>query len=386
MDIHKLDDMWSLAVANADKKSVFGFASIPMRTYTLINGNCVENELLWDSIQDSNVSLTLALENLKIDGETIAASDPRNGLFVLGDGSAGRARGSIYLDEKVAAEYLCGRSECDVVLTYQNTNTSALVKKQTHRFHLSRSCAFSTTTVHARFVMYDWCALAWGIEAAPWDNALLYETQFESSHMVGGLCAPTETAQVDLAAIMQGAVSNYPELNAMPLSWFDRTVNGTSGTVQYSVPRISNFCYMTPENGTIRFDVHPETYEYTLTWYLYASRFPGYKGEINYIVKLENPLNSAYDFSVTGSDHAAAMHFVPDPSQPATWNLKALRSAFDGTDRPLCMSMDGAAAVDTGLTVSGREPEDTVVLTVQQKSSTLAIRLGEGVSGNNVVS
>ena len=386
MDVDKLDEMWSLSTANADKKSVFGFTSIPMLTYSLMNGSCVKNELLWDSVKGGNVSLTLSLENLVIDGESIGAGDPRNGLFTVGDGSAGRSSGNIYLDESVAAAYLCNQSECDVVLIYQNTSASALVKKQSRRFHLSRSCAFSTTTVHVRFVMYDWCAHAWGIEAAQWDNALLYETQFESSHMVGGLCAPTETAQVDLSAIVQSASSRYPELSGMPLSWFDRTVSGTSGTVKYSVPRISNFCYMTPENGTVRYDVHPETYEYTLTWYLYANRFPGYKGEINYIVKLENPSSSAYGFSVSGSDTASPMHFAPDPSKPATWSMTALRSAFDGTDRPLLMSVDGAAAIETGLTLNGREPEETVVLSVEQQGCVLKILRGEGVSGYTIVS
>ena len=48
--------------------------------------------------------------------------------------------------------------DCDVVITYQNTAASALVKKQSHSFHLSRACAFSTTTVNVQVKLYDWCA------------------------------------------------------------------------------------------------------------------------------------------------------------------------------------------------------------------------------------
>ena len=197
--------------------------------------------------------------------------------------------------------------------------------------------------------------------------------------MVGGLCEPTQTAGIDLASILQSATSRYSELSGLPLSWYNPTVNGTSGALQYSVPRVSNFCYLTPDAGTIRYDVYPLTQEYTLTWYLYANRFPGYKGDVHYVVKLLNPLNSTYDFSVSGSDEAAPMHFTPDAAEPATWNLTAPRASFDGTDRALMLSVDGGAGVETGLTLNGREPQDTVVLEVQQKSCALNVRVGEGV-------
>jgi uncharacterized repeat protein (TIGR02543 family) len=386
MNLEKLDQMWASSTANADSKVVFGFAQIPMKTYTLLNGKCVENELLWDSLQGATASFALTIENLVIDGETIAADDPRNALIAVGDGTAGRSAGMVYFDENIAAEYQCEQSDCDVVLTYQNTASSALVKKQAHTFHLSRKCTISTTTVNVRVLLYDWCAHTWGIEAADWDNAVLYETQFASSHAVGGLCAPTETGEIDLAAIMQSALSSYSELEQASLSWFSPTRNAAGQTVQYSVPLISDFCYMTPENGAVRYDVHTETYEYTLSWYLYANRFPSYGGEINYVVNLANAPEASYAFSVAGSATAVPMAFAPDPSQSGRWTLTATRAAFDGTDRPLMISVNGGDPVETGLTINGREPGETVILDLDQKSCALTVAKGDGVSGYAFVS
>lgn len=386
MNLEKLDQIWALATLNADGKTAFGFSQVPMKTYTLINGKCVENELLWDSLQGAQTSLTLSIENLVIDGETIEEEDPRSALIAVGDGTPGRSAGMVYFDEGVAAAYKCEQSDCDVVITYQNSAASALVKKQSHTFHLSRRCSISTTTVNVRVLLYDWCAHTWGIEAADWDNALLYETRFESSHAVGGLCAPTETGEIDLAAIRQSALSSYSDLEQASLSWFNPTRNLTGQTVQYSVPRISNLCYMTPENGTVRYDVHSETYEYTLAWYLYASRLPGYDGKINYVVNLANSSGGTYAFSVAGSAAAEPMAFSPDPAQAGRWTLTASRAAFDGTDRPLMIAVNGGDPVETGLTVNGREPGETVVLDVEQKSRSLAVALGDGVSGYAFVS
>ncbi|MFQ9395792.1 MAG: hypothetical protein ACLR2E_19360 [Lachnospiraceae bacterium] len=48
----------------------------------------------------------------------------------------------IYMDESIAAEYICEKAELDVVLTYQNSNASAMVKNR---------CAVSISPNNAPF-------------------------------------------------------------------------------------------------------------------------------------------------------------------------------------------------------------------------------------------
>ena len=43
MNGEKLDEMWEKGLQNADNKSVFGFAYIPMKTWELMKGRCLEN-------------------------------------------------------------------------------------------------------------------------------------------------------------------------------------------------------------------------------------------------------------------------------------------------------------------------------------------------------
>ena len=64
MNAEKLDQMWESSIVNADKKTVFGFQNIPMKTWTLMTGECLENELLW-----SNKEVSLKIENLTVNGE-----------------------------------------------------------------------------------------------------------------------------------------------------------------------------------------------------------------------------------------------------------------------------------------------------------------------------
>jgi uncharacterized repeat protein (TIGR02543 family) len=318
MDTQKLDEIWATASENADKKYSFGFTQIPMKTYTLINGKSSENQLLWSGAAGGQISLTLAVENLVIDGEAVPQGDPRSGIFVVGDGANGRSPSSVYVDEAVAAKYMCTNAECDVLLTYQNASASALVKKQSHTFHLARAFTLSTTTVNVKIVLEDWCASAWGLKAAQWDGAVAYEGQFETSHVFGGAGAPTATGQLDLGAIVQAAKSSYSDLADIPLTWYAPTLNGARKPVQYSVPKISSFCYLTPENGEFRYDVYPTTYAYELVFHLYAVRFPGFSGNIQYVVVLKEPLNAEYAFSVTADALSRPMAFTPDRPRPTS--------------------------------------------------------------------
>ena len=102
--------------------------------------------------------MSLKIENLTVNGEKVPSGDPKNKLFSVGDPSKGQNQGMIYMDESIAAEYICEKAELDVVLTYQNSNASAMVKKQVRRFHLSKQCAISTTTQKVQVKLYDWCA------------------------------------------------------------------------------------------------------------------------------------------------------------------------------------------------------------------------------------
>ena len=87
MNAEKLDQMWESSIVNADKKTVFGFQNIPMKTWTLMTGECLENELLW-----SNKEVSLKIENLTVNGEKVPSGDPKNKLFSVGDPSRGRIR------------------------------------------------------------------------------------------------------------------------------------------------------------------------------------------------------------------------------------------------------------------------------------------------------
>ena len=373
MNVEKLDQMWESSIVNADKKTVFGFQNIPMKTWTLMTGKCLENELLW-----SNKEVSLKIENLTVNGEKVPSGDPKNKLFSVGDPSKRQNQGMIYMDESIAAEYVCEKAELDVVLTYQNSNASAMVKKQVRRFHLSKQCAISTTTQKVQVKLYDWCAHAWGLEAAAWDNAVVYETSFEASHMVGGLSEPTATGKMNLNTAASAAIKAYPEIQGMNFSWLDPS---GSSSMQYSVPRISNFCYMTPDNGVVRFDVFKETKEYEVTYYLYVRRFEG-DGSINYHVKLTNPLpDTEYAFSVYPPQSETALDFVPE--EDGSWKLSAKRSAFNGEKQPLLMTVDGAEPVKTGFFLTGREQETDVRYEITLGDPKLEVELGEGIRSMN---
>lgn len=384
MDIEKLEALWNQSIVNAGYKIAFGFTNIPMKTYNLFDGSGVSNELLFDS-PGNNVTLTLAIENLVIDGEPITEGDPRKALFVVGDGTDGRSRGRIYMDEKIIVEYLCERVELDVVLIYENKNSSALVKKQSHRFHLVRESAFSVTTVNVQFMLRDWCAHAWGIEALSWSNTLIHEETFETKDILGRARANTATGSVDLDAILAKARDQFPDLNGLSLGWFPRTAAAAQSPMQYSNPKTSNFCFLTPANGSVTYDVLAGTDEYNLIFYLYAYRFPGFSGDITYLVRLAEPGDAQYDFSVTTRTGVSSRKFAAS-AEPYTWRLDAKRAAFDGSNRALMMALDGGETVETGLTINGRELTEVVELVVELLDRQLNIALGEGVAGYTFVS
>lgn len=380
MDVEQLEEMWAKEIERAGDKSAFGFGYVPMNTYSLFDGNVTQGQLLWNHLNAGGVSATLTIENLVIDGEPVLADDPRAGVLSIGEGSPTRSRGMVYLDEVLAAEYEIRQTDCDVVLTYEDNSSSALVKKQSHRFSLSRACEFSVTTVNVEFVLRDWCAGAWGIESAGWDGATVYQTQLRTSHLLGRACAPTETAAVDLQGIIDAAIESYPALGDISLAWNRRTATGTDNSaIQYSTPLISSYCYLMPTEGMLRYDVTPNTHEYSLRWYLYAFRFPGYTGEIEYRLNVDNAADSDYDFSVHGALHARPMHFAAG-SEPNAWTLRTKRASFDGANKPLLMAVDGATPIATGLSMNGREAEETVYLKLNLSPNPLNIERGEGVA------
>lgn len=133
----KLDQMWESSIANADKKTVFGFQNIPMKTWTLMTGKCLENELLC-----SNKEVSLKIENLTVNGEKVPTWRSEKQTVLRWRPSKGQNQGMIYMDESIAAEYICEKAELDVVLTYQNSNASAMVKNR---------CAASISPSNAPF-------------------------------------------------------------------------------------------------------------------------------------------------------------------------------------------------------------------------------------------
>ena len=171
MNGEKLDEMWEKGLQNADNKSVFGFAYIPMKTWELMKGRCLENQLMFGKLPGIGGETSIKIENLNVNGEDVAEGDPKNELFHVGDTAKGENAGFIYMDETVAAEQECKDVELDVVLTYENKSGSALIKKQVQRFHLKKKCDVASTVQNVKVVLYDWCAHNWGIPAAEWDQA-----------------------------------------------------------------------------------------------------------------------------------------------------------------------------------------------------------------------
>ena len=199
---------------------------------------------------------SIKIENLNVNGEDVAEGDPKNELFHVGDTAKGENAGFIYMDETVAAEQECKDVELDVVLTYENKSGSALIKKQVQRFHLKKKCDVASTVQNVKVVLYDWCAHNWGIPAAEWDQAQVYETSFVTSHLRGGMCEPTATGELNLGEILSGAQATYPELAAMTCQWNEPTRNDMADAVQYSVHACQQFLFPDTVYGcsTIRCD------------------------------------------------------------------------------------------------------------------------------------
>lgn len=92
----------------------------------------------------------------------------------------------------------------------------------------------ATTTVNVNIALHDWCAHSWGIEAAGWDNATVFETTFQDTHVLGCLLVePSATGEIDLNAVIAAAKAKYPELENVALSWFNPTLNQVDRTVQH---------------------------------------------------------------------------------------------------------------------------------------------------------
>ena len=378
MNGEKLDEMWAKSTANADNKTVFGFESIPMKTWDLMGGKCQENEQLYTK----SGKFRLEIENLVVNGEAVSTDDPKQALFTVGDPAKNQNPGYIYMDEAVAGEELCEKAELDVVLTYEDKASSAIVKKQTQRFHLQKECAMSTTTHNVKIVLQDWCAKKWGLETAAWNNAVVYETAFTSSHMLGTACEPTATGTLNMGEIVAAAQSVYPELSQYQYQW---TEPGTTEAVmQYSVPQISNFCYMTPANGVVRYDVRPYTDSYEATYYLYVRRFEGDSDAIRYHIRMNggNEENT-YEFSVKPSVYDKELFFTK--MEDGTYLLEASRKQFDGIDQSIHLSINSGEAIKTGFFLNGREYQQDVFFDITLGKYMFGIQTGTGVKGYQFV-
>ncbi|MDD6678403.1 MAG: InlB B-repeat-containing protein [Firmicutes bacterium] len=380
----ELKDMWAVAASDSDIKTSFTIPYIPMKTYDMLTASCTENQLLFENLQKGNVTAKLTLENIVINGEPVSSDDPRTGVLYVGDGENGKL-GVVYVDELAAAANKVTNYDCDVVLTYENKNKSELIKRHRQVFPLSREFKMATTIVNVDIALYDWCAHAWGIEEAEWDNDVVFETNFENTHVLGCPVEPSATGMIDLDFVIAAVKEQYPEIDGAALSWFNPTLNQVNRTVQYSIPRISNMCYLTPESDTVRYDIFATTTEYDLTFNLFASRYPGYTGEITYIIEAPE-MPAGVVFTVSGSDEAETMTFAPMEGEENRWSLTTDRSSFNGSERAIMMSLNGGNAVASGLTVTGREDESVVVLTLSDLSSALTVEYGEGIATWEIVS
>ena len=379
MDEAELAKLWEKSSANADHKTVFGFETVPMKTWNLMGGKCQKNNLLCAKSSGKGAKITLSVKNLMINGEAIPEGDARNALFTVGDSSKGQNPGFIYMDEKVAEEQLCEEAELDLEVTYENNSSSALVKKQTKTFHLKKKCALATTTQNVKIVLNDWCARNWGLSAADWDNKVVYETSFTSTHNLGRAYEPTATGTLNLGEIVAKVQSEYPEISQYTCEWMEPSPS-QSGVIQYSVPQISSFCYMTPANGVVRYDVRPQTDAYDVTYYLYVRRFEGYEDSIRYHINLKgDDAEDTYTFQVAPSAHGKSLTFIKEAEH--SYLLETRRTQFDGSKQPLMMSVNQEAAAKTGFTLTGREYQQDVYFDITIGKPILGIQLGEGVKG-----
>ncbi len=374
----KLQKQWEEQTAKADHRTSFGFTSIPMKTWNLMGGKCTENALLCGKSAGKGGNIKIAIENLVVNGEAVPSGDPKEKLFTVGDASKGQNPVAIYMDEKVAAEQLCQEAELDMVFTYENNSSSALVKKQVKRFHLKKKCAIASTTQNVKVVLYDWCARNWEMEPASWDGAEVYSTSFVSSHLLGVGYESTATGTLDLGSIVTAAQTAYPELTAYTYGWSEPTADGSRAAIQYSVPRYSDFCYMTPENGVVRYDVRANTEVYDVTYYLYVNRFEGYEDIVRYHVRIDGAKEGTdYEFSTLFRENAEPQLFTRQ--EDGTYLLEARRKEFDSSEQPLLMSVNGKEPVKTGFTITGREVQQDVYFDISIGTVTLGIQLGEGV-------
>ena len=379
MDEEGLTNLWEKSSANADHKTVFGFETIPMKTWNLMSGKCQKNNLLCAKSSGKGAKITLTVKNLMINGEAIPEGDARTALFTVGDSSKGQNPGFIYMDEKVAEEQLCEEAELDLEVTYENNSSSALVKKQTKTFHLKKKCALATTTQNVKIVLNDWCARNWGLSAADWDNKVVYETSFTSTHNLGRAYEPTATGTLNLGEIVAKVQSEYPEISQYTCEWMEPSPS-QNGVIQYSVPQISSFCYMTPANGVVRYDVRPQTDAYDVTYYLYVRRFEGYEDSIRYHINLKgDDAEDTYTFQVAPSAYGKALTFTKESEH--SYLLETRRTQFDGSKQPLMMSVNEEAAAKTGFTMTGREYQQDVYFDITIGKPMLGIQSGEGVKG-----
>ena len=384
MQNNDLMEKWNALMEEAENRTSYTLPYIPMKTYDMLTATCTENQLLFENLQQGNVTAKLTLENIVLNGEAVSADDPRASIIYVGDGVNGRL-GVIYADEMLAAANKVETYQCDVVLTYENKNKSELIKFQQLVLPFFREFKMATTTINVNIALYDGCAHSWGIEAAEWDNATVFETSFENTHVLGCPVEPTATGEIDLNAVIATVKEQYPDIDVSALSWFNPTLNQVDRTVQYSIPRISNMCYLTPGSNTVRYDIFTTTYEYDLTFNLYANRFPGYTGEVTYIIEApEAPADAV--FTVRGSDDGEELSFAPVEGEQNRWSLTAPRAAFNGTERKIMLRVNGGAPVDCGLTVTGREAESVVTLVLGKLSGVLTVKVADGIDDWEILS
>lgn len=211
-------------------------------------------------------------------------------------------------------------------------------------------------------------------------SAVVYETTFTSSHMLGGFYEPTDTGILSLGEIVSEAQTRYPELATLNYSWSEPMRDDSASVVQYSVPRISDFCYMTPNTGTVRYDVKPQTEESEVTYYLYVRRFEGYEDKVRYHVRLTGAdPKDTYEFSARAAKEGEVFTFTEEKEH--TYLLPVRRSQFDGSDQPLMMSVNGQEAFKTGFVINGQETQEDVYFDLSAGTAMLGIQLGEGVEG-----
>ena len=112
----------------------------------------------------------------------------------------------------------------------------------------------------------------------------------------------------------------------------------------------------------------------------------GVAGKVTYIIDAPDaPADSEFTVAADNGP-VATLTFVPVEGEENRWTLTIARAAFDGSERAIMLRKGGNEAIDSGLTLTGRESEDEVTLTLSYIPRKLTVTYAEGLDSWAILS